>query len=165
MRNCALAFVLLVSCSSTRKTKEPERREASDPTLLTRNTQPGATGDLGTERTRPGSKTIDWPGLGTAENTTFLNGDIVVDRILREDGENMYGARVRLGNRSSRIQRLEFRFVFLDPQGSRLLPVRNRWHSIMIEPRGVLEVSDACRVHGAVAFELFVRKPEAAAPK
>lgn len=158
MNRFALVLALLASCSSGSK-KEPERRtEDPAPRIDSRTAEPSGTHELGTDRTRPGSKTIEWQNLSTPETATYLGGEIVIDRILREDAEDMYGVRVRLGNRAAQVHRLEYRIRFTDTKGAELMAVHATWRPALIEPRGVVEVSDACRLHGAAGFRLFVRR-------
>lgn len=158
MRNVALALLVLASCSSGTR-KPTETTESSGRTVMPKMLEPGATDELGTERTRGLAKTIDWPNAGTNETTTFLNGDLVVDRILREDAENLYGVRVRLGNRTTRVEKIEYRFRFFDSTGAELLPIHTDWRPAILEPRGLREVSDSCSVRWAVGFHLLVRRP------
>jgi uncharacterized protein YcfL len=73
------------------------------------------------------------------------------------DADDQYGVEVRLGNKSTGVQRLEYRILFYDKNGVRLVGFHDDYRPIVIDPRDVETVADACRVRGAVGFRLWVR--------
>ena len=158
MKPFAFLLLAVASCSSGPKRDTTREDSTTAPRIDPTTAEPEGTYSLGTERLRPVSKTIDWPDVSTPDGAGFLGGDIVVDRILREDSDNMYGIRVRLGNKSTNLQEIEYRIQFTDEKKVDLLAVHDGWRSIVIEPRGLREVTDACRVHGAIGFQIQVRR-------
>jgi hypothetical protein len=127
------------------------------------------TSELGTHRTRGIAKTIEWQKMGTELGTSDCSGLIVVDHVLRDDAQNLYGVRVRLKNTKNERSTVQWRIFFYNLQGEPMIGLNHsemtapgtacepRWKSICVEPLGLETVTDACRVTGAVAFRLFVR--------
>ena len=157
MRRSALLLLALASCSGSSR-KEPTRTEEPVTRVDPQSSNPVRTDELGTDRTRPVAKTLEWPNVSTSDQAVYLGGEVVIDRIRREDAEDMYGVYVRLGNRSTQVQKIEYRILFFGANRNRLLGVHEEYRSAILEPRGVREVSDACALHGAVGFQLLVRR-------
>lgn len=122
------------------------------------------TSELGTERTRGIAKTIEWQKSGTELGTTYCGGAVVVEKVLRDDAENFFGVRVRMENRRNEKHTLQWRLQFYNAKGEPLIGfIHNEvnepvWKSIVLPPLGFETVTDSCRLKGAVAFRLFVRK-------
>lgn len=123
------------------------------------------TSELGTHRTRGMSKTIEWQAIGTEEGATYMGGAVGVDRILRHDADNFFGVRVRLAARKNQAIPVEWRVAFYAADGLRLIGFNqldekdDGWRRAVLPPFGFAEVTDSCRVKGAIGFRLFVRAP------
>lgn len=121
------------------------------------------TSELGTERTRPIAKTIEWVAMGTEQGTTYIGGKVVVDRILRDDADNRYAVRVRLKNTGKEMLKLACLIRFYNRQGGQIsgyvgsIGAAERWQGLILEPYGVATLSDFARVTGADGFKLHVR--------
>ena len=121
------------------------------------------TSELGTEKTRPIAKTIEWPEISTLPGASYVSGKAVVDRIQRGDSGNSYGVQVRLKNTTGEVQALEYRIRFVTRKGSDLIPYvgvsgrEQRWTGFVMEPYGKATVSDFSRIIGAEGFLLLVR--------
>jgi hypothetical protein len=125
------------------------------------------TSELGTDRTRGIAKTIEWSRNGTEMGSTFCRETIVVDHIMREDAENWYGVRVRLKNTQTAAQAIQWHITFFNAKGERLLSLnetwkegdwQETWKSAVLDGLGLVTLTDACRLKGAVGFRLYVRK-------
>jgi hypothetical protein len=166
MRYALIAMLVLAGCGDSIHAPDAPSEEAGnegttvqiDPALLN-----NPTSELGTERTRPVSKTIDWPAISTDEGASFLDEAVVIDRILRDDASNMYAVRVRLKNTTKDVQKLSWIFRFTDRRGAMIagyeggLGKDERWQGTVIEPFGYATISDSARIMGAEGFRLFVR--------
>ena len=121
------------------------------------------TAELGTEKTRPIAKTIEWPEISTVVGTTYVSGKAVVDMIMRRDSGNSYGVRVRLKNTTGVVQAMEYRFMFGTRKGSSLIPYIGvlgdevHWTGFVLEAYQGTNVADFSRIIGAEGFTLFVR--------
>lgn len=119
--------------------------------------------ELDTDRLRPPAKTIEWAPLGTTQGTKYHSGAVVVERIHREDADHSYGVRVRLENTTKDVLKMEYLVRFVMRAGGELGGYTgsngtvDRWSPFVLEPYGVKEVGDFCRVMGAEGFKLFVR--------
>ena len=117
------------------------------------------TSELGTETTRDPAKSIEWQAQGTREGDSYLGGSIRIDRILRHDGDNFFGARVRLFNATAAPVTVEWKMVFLAANGTRVSTHADEWKQMSIEAAAWETLSDTSRVRGATSFRLDVRKP------
>lgn len=121
------------------------------------------TSELGTERTRPVAKTIEWHKISTEVGTPYVAGKVSVDRIERLDSGDSYGSRVRLKNTTAEVLVLEYRFRFFTRRGGELVPFagvsgdEEHWTGFVLEPFGVETVGDFSRIIGADGFRIFVR--------
>lgn len=163
MKRMAWLVLLAASCSSSdddRRLYENEPVGTYDPKLETdpKLVEDFKTHELGTDRTGSVSKTIEPQNGSTAETSTYLGGEVVIDKVFREDADDMFAVKVRLGNRSTNTQKIEYRIRFFDRQGALLLGHHDDFRAATIEPRGLEIVTDAARTHGAVGFQLFVRR-------
>lgn len=158
MKRLAWVLLALASCSSGAK-KEETPRASTEPKMEIdpKTAEPIRTHELGTDRLRPAAKTLEWSNRSTADSAVYLGGEVVVDKIFREDAEDFFSVRVRLGNRSGQVVKFEYRILFTDRDGTRLLGIEDGYRPALLEPRGVRDVSDACRGRGATDFQLFVR--------
>lgn len=157
MKHLAWVLLVLASCSSGTKKEEPSPSREPRMEVDSKTAEPIRTHELGTDRLRPAAKTLEWSNRSTAESAVYLGGEVVLDKIFREDAEDYFGVRVRLGNRSGQVVKIEYRVLFYDRNGIRLLGIEDTYRPAILEPRGVSDVSDACRVRGATDFRLFVR--------
>jgi uncharacterized protein YcfL len=156
----ALALLVLPSCSESRVEEAPDEKASSTDTNLDidkRIYDHPKTSELGTDRTRPIAKTVDWPAVSTNEGTTYQAGTAVIDKIFRQDADDFYAVGVRIGNRTTQPLKLEYRILFYDKNGARVLSLETDFRNFIVEPRDVTVVSDGCRTKGAVGFRLFVR--------
>ena len=111
------------------------------------------TSELGTEKTRPIAKTVEWPEISTLPGASYVSGKAVVDRIQRGDSGNSYGVQVRLKNTTGEVQSLEYRIRFVTRKGSDLIPYvgimiasRSAWRESASSPAGSGSPGDrACR--------------------
>ena len=119
--------------------------------------------ELGTERTRGISKTIEWADISTPEGATYFGDAVAVDRVFREDGENIFGVRIRLKNTTKKAIQGEYLIRFLTRGGAPRLGYKGsaggaeRWTGFTIEPYGTEVVSDFSRIRGADGFRLFLK--------
>jgi len=129
-----------------------------DPAMLN-----NPTSELGTDRTRPIAKTLEWPGIGTEEGASYSNDAVVVDRILRDDADNNYAVRVRLKNTTKDVLKVNWLIRFYNRQGAQIsayvggLGASEKWQGAVIEPFGYVTVSDFARVMGAEGFRLLIK--------
>ena len=159
MRRFALVLPLLAACSGKAPEQKPERSVEERVEVDPRTAEPIRTQELGTDRLNPVAKTLEWSNRSTRESATYLAGNVVIDKIFREDSDDIFGVRIRLGNRTAQVVSLEYRITFLDKNGVELVGIRNGFSPALLEPRGTVEVGDTCRVRGAVDFQLSVREP------
>ncbi len=158
MKRLAWVLLALASCSSgTKKEESPQAGREPKMEIDPKTAEPIRTHELGSDRLRPAAKTLEWSNRSTAENVVYLGGEVVVDKIFREDAEDFFNVRVRLGNRSGQVVKIEYRILFYDRDATRLLGIEDDYRPALLEPRGVHDVFDACRVRGATDFQLFVR--------
>lgn len=169
MRHTLWAFVLAVGCYGESITPpdypvEEPGPEGTDLQVDQNDLRFPLTSELGTEITRPIAKTIEWPGISTEEGTTFADGKVVVDQIMRDDSQDgTYGVRVRLKNTTKEAQRLEYVIRFYTREGHRIAGyqgvagTQERWKGFVINPFRYTVVDDFARVHGAEGFRLHVR--------
>ncbi len=121
------------------------------------------TSELGTNRTHPIAKTIEWPGISSQAGDSYHDGSAVIDHIFRDDSEDSYGVRVRLKNTGKTPLKLEFLVRFYTRTGGQVLSyvghagVEERWTGVVLEPLKYATVTDFARVHGAEGFRLFLR--------
>jgi hypothetical protein len=121
------------------------------------------TSELGTDRTRPIAKTIEWLPIGTEEGATYGDEGLVVDRILRDDADNNYAVRVRLKNATKDLKKVQWIIRFYNRQGAQIsgyvggIGSGERWQGAIIEPFGNTTISDFARVMGAEGFRLYVK--------
>lgn len=119
--------------------------------------------ELGTDRTRGIAKTLEWPGISTEEGSTYLGEAVAVERIFREDADNLYAVRVRLKNGQKTPAKGEYLVRFYTRNGERILGYigvggqEERWTGFVIDGFGNVVVNDFCRVSGAEGFRLFIR--------
>lgn len=163
MKRAAWLVLLLASCSSSdddSRLYEKEPVGSYDPKLETdpKLIEDFRTHELGTDRTGSLSKTIEPQNGSTPDSSTYTGGEVVIDKVFREDAQDMFAVKVRLGNRSTSAQKLEYRIRFFDRNGVLLLGHHDDFRAMTIEPRGLEIVSDACRTHGAVGYQLYVRR-------
>ncbi len=125
------------------------------------------TSELGTDRTRGQAKTLEWQQVGTEMGATYCGGAVVVDHVIREDADNWYGVRVRVKNTQNNVEKLQWRISFYNAKGERFLSLNETWKegewnetwkSNAMDPLGLLTVTDACRLKGAVSYRLFLRR-------
>lgn len=103
------------------------------------------------------AKTIDWFPASTAEGAGYLGGAVVIDKIFRQDAEDIFTVDVRLKNTQDQPLSGEYRIEFFDKQGTRLLGLKRDWEPFVIEPLGLKVVSNTSIVKGAIGFKVFVR--------
>ena len=119
--------------------------------------------ELGTHRTRGISKTIEWADISTPVGSTYFGDAVVVDRVFREDGENIFGVRVRLKNTTKKPIQGEYLIRFMTRGGVPRLGYKGsaageeRWTGFTLEPFGTETVDDFSRVRGADGFRLFLK--------
>jgi hypothetical protein len=167
MRHLAWLAVVAAGCGGGMKVpNDPDEPVRSDGRV---DVDPAAyqnvrTSELGTDRTRGIAKTIEWQKSGTELGTTYCGGAVVVEKILRDDADNFYGVRVRLANRQNQAAAFQWRIQFTNLKGEPLIGFNHNevdepvWKSVSLAPLGMEVVTDSCRLKGAVAFRLFVRK-------
>lgn len=121
--------------------------------------------ELGTDLTRPIAKTIEWPGISTEEGARFVDDSLVVDRIVREDADGTYGARVRVKNTTRQALKVEYVIRFYTRKGARIVGYKGvagndeRWTPVSIDSLRAAVLDDFARVTGAEGFRLHVRGP------
>ncbi len=168
MKNAALALVLLAAgCygESVRAPDEPQDEPGPEGTEVTIDPRVYEirTSELGTDRTRPIAKTIEWPGISTQAGDAYHEGAVVVDHIFRDDSDDNYAVRVRLKNTTRNALKLEFLIRFYTRTGGQVLSyvghagAEERWSGVVVEPLRHAVVTDFARVHGAEGFRLFLR--------
>jgi hypothetical protein len=170
MKRSFVALLLLAGCYGEsvhppdypRDEPGPEGTDVqADPALYDRI----FTAELDTDRTRPIAKTIEWPGISTETGESYLEAALVVDRVLRDDSDNSYGVRVRLKNTTRQAVKAEALLRFFTRSGGQIaayvggIGAQERWTGVVVEPFGVVTVSDFARVIGAEGFRLYVRGP------
>jgi hypothetical protein len=121
------------------------------------------TSELGTERTRPIAKTIEWAPIGTEQGQTFAGGAIAVEQVVRDDANGLYGVQVRLKNTGKDRQKIQWLIRFYTRDGGQVIAYAGglgdgaRWQGAVIEPYKSVTVGDFARVRGAEGFKLFLR--------
>lgn len=110
------------------------------------------------DKARAIAKTVDWLNVSTAAGTRYATGAIEVDKIFREDANNMYAVNIRLKNRTDETMNLEYRIVFHGLRGQPLVGRQKSWTPFMIQPYVFAEVGDRCEIQGAVGYHLRIRK-------
>lgn len=169
MRHGVWALVLAVGCygESIHPPDSPQEEpgpEGADLVVDQTDYEHPRTHELGTELTRPIAKTVEWPGISTEEGTTYVDGKVVVDQIMRDDDPHgTYGVRVRLKNTTKEALKLEYVIRFYTRQGVRIAGYQGfagteeRWKAFVVPPYRNTVVDDFSRVHGAEGFRLHVR--------
>jgi hypothetical protein len=162
-----LALLLAAGCygESVHPPAEPQDQAGNEGTQVTIDPKVYeiATSELGTNRTHPIAKTIEWPGISSQVGDTYHEERAVIDQILRDDSDDNYGVRVRLKNTTKTPLKMEFLIRFYTRSGGRVMSyvghagVEERWTGFMVEPLKYTTVSDFARVHGAEGFRLFIR--------
>ncbi len=121
------------------------------------------TSELGTEW-RGRAKSVDWQYGSIEEGTTYLGGTLKVDRILRNDADNLFDVSIRLRNTDSNPVKVEWKIALYSSDGTRIAGLtdwigdKETWHNASIDARGFASVSNGARVKGASVFRLHVRR-------
>ena len=157
---------LLASCSifgsDDRPSSEPEERTISITTekvhLSEKLDALESGSDWGNDRSDRISKTVEWSSVSTHEHATYLGRTVVIDQVRRDDADDFYGVRIRLGNRTAATLELEYLFRFYDGEGHALASMHETYRPVLLTPRGTDSVFNNARSQGAVGFRLFVRK-------
>lgn len=163
----ALLPLFAAGCGESVRSGEYPRDEAGDEgtdvAIPAETYEKPSISEFGTNKTRGIAKTIEWPGISTDEGTSFLSDAVAVDRIFREDADNLYAVRIRLKNTTKQPVKGEYLVRFYTRQGERILGylgvggMEERWTGFHLEPFGSTVVNDFCRVSGAEGFRLAVR--------
>lgn len=103
------------------------------------------------------AKTIDWYPMSTKEGSNYVGGSVVIDKIFRQDAEDIFTVDVRLKNNQEQSVSGEYRIEFFDQKGTRLLGLKRDWEPFIVEPLGLKVVSNTSIVKGAVGFKVFIR--------
>ncbi len=161
------SLVLLAGCMGESVTPpaefEPEAGDEGTELILDPAKLSNPTAELGTDKTRPIAKTIEWLPIGTEQGVTFNGEAVVVDRITRDDANGLYGVQIRLKNRTKDRQKLQWLVRFYTRTGGQImgyaggLGAGERWQGAVVEPYGSVTVSDFARSNGAEGFRLFVK--------
>ncbi len=170
MRYLIATLLALTGCygESVRPPREPRESAGPEGTDLTVDPavhRLGGTSSDSFTRLRPAAKTIDWEKTGTEEGAAYAGGAVVVDRVVREDADDLFGVRVRLKNTTDKPLDLEYLVRFHTRSGGRVagyhggVGVSEQWKAFTIEPYRTTVVDDFARVGGAEGFRLFVRAP------
>ncbi len=114
--------------------------------------------DWGNDRSGIVSKTVEWSSVSTPAQASFLGRTVVIDQVRRDDADDFYGIRIRLGNRTATTVALEYLFRFYDSNGQALASLHEGYRPVSLTPRGTDSVFDSARSRGAVGFRLFLRK-------
>lgn len=173
MRYLLAALVLVTGCygESVRPPREPRERPGPEGTDLAVDPEIhklGATSVPSTFRTRPAAKTIEWAPISTEEGAAYAGGAVVVDRIFRDDADDLYGVRVRLKNKADKDLNLEYLIRFYSRSGVQLaaseggVGASERWKPFTIESYKTAVVHDSARIGGADGFRLHIRTAGAA---
>jgi hypothetical protein len=121
------------------------------------------TTELGTDQTRGIAKTLEWPGISTEEGATYHDDAVVVDRVLRDDSDNLYGVRVRLKNTTKNTVKIDWVLRFYTRDGGRIaswaggVGSQERWQGAVLEPFRHVTLHDFAKVSGAEGFRLYIR--------
>jgi hypothetical protein len=168
-KHAAWAFLLLAGCwgESMGVPDEPQGEAGDEGTEVQIDPAKLAnpTAELGTERTRPIAKSIEWLSIGSEPGDTY--GGLVIDRVERGDGNGLYGVTVRLKNTTKDRQKVQWLIRFVNRQGGHVaayagsLGDKARWQGAVVEPFGFVSVSDFARTSGAEGFKLLVKGPGA----
>jgi hypothetical protein len=121
------------------------------------------TSELGTNRTHPIAKTIEWPGISSQAGDSYHEEAVKIDHVFRDDSDNHYGVRVRLKNTTKNALKMEFLIRFYTRTGGQVMSyvghsgVEERWTGVVVDPLKYATVTDFARIPGAEGFRLFLR--------
>lgn len=110
------------------------------------------------EKGRRVAKTVEWLDVSPQEGVTYLDGTIIVDKIVRNDAEDIYGVKIRLKNLTKLECVVETKVDFFDIRGDRQMGMLDDWRSSDLKPLDFATIENTCKVKGAVGFQLCVRK-------
>lgn len=108
------------------------------------------------------AKTVEWIDVGSKEGMTYLQGKIIVDRVIRDDAEDIFGVRVRIRNLTAEPIECETEIRFFDIRNNRRLGLHDGWKSIHVKPLDFFSIENTSKTTGAVGFRLFIRLPGSA---
>ncbi len=169
MRYALFAILAVAGCGSAQEGPGGEPLDlGTDITFDPKDVDHPQISELDTDRLRPPAKTIEWSALSTSVGESFHSDAVVVDRIHREDADHNFGVRVLLKNTTRDVLKMEYLVRFVMRAGGELggytgsNGAGDRWSPFALEPYGIKEVGDFCRVMGADGFKLFVRGAGAA---
>ena len=168
MKHFSLAPILALAvagCSSSPEAEHWSDEFADQEDIEVVPIEPGTgedllkeTSELGTDRTRDPGKTIAAREGNTPVGATFLGGSIVVDHVDLFDAGYDFGARIRLFDKTTSPITFEWRLLLFNEAGAQISSLNDDWKSANVDALNWRTVSDAARLHGAVRFELRIRK-------
>ena len=160
----AAAALLLAACGSapedqietTSTTRiEPVDSDVSTPELLNRSVK---SSDLGVSRLKDPAKTVGYAGGSSELGERYLDGNLVLDRVGRQDADNLFCVTLGLfNNREDAASTFEWRILFYNDQGTECASLQPDWKSCSIDFKRWGSVSNAATVRGATRFRLQVR--------
>ena len=121
------------------------------------------TSELGTEM-RGRAKSVDWQYGSIEEGMTYVGGTILVDKVLRNDADNLFDVTIRLRNTDANPSKVEWKIALYSSDGTRIAGLtdwtgdKEVWHNCSIDARGFASVTNGARVKGATIFRLQVRR-------
>lgn len=116
--------------------------------------------ELSVGRHKDAAKTVGYGPGSTEEGERFFDGAVIVDRVTRQDADNLFGVTLALfNNREDAPVTIEWRIAFFNDQGAEMTSLRPGWKSCQLDFKRWGTVSNFATARGATRFKLEVRAP------
>jgi hypothetical protein len=156
-RLTALALAAAVVACGGKRTQEDK---AQDPVHRRQLVEAGlGPWDLPGERM---SKTIHYVDENTVEGTLYLGGHLVVEKIIAQETDDVFSTNVRLRNTTGGKIAGHYLIRFYDREKNIIVGYKWDWDSFIVEPYGLVTLSNSSMVGGAQVFKLLIKGPGAA---